>query len=78
MAKDNGYEAVMVKNIPGEENELNYPTMWMLLTGPQNAQKLVDTYENAELYTGEYIIWTDQKNSVLDVLSFDGSGLYSE
>ena len=73
MAREAGYEAVSVKTIADTENELYQSTTWVLVSKPEGVGTLLK-YKNTEEYNGRVIVWTDEKNSVMSVLSLDGSG----
>lgn len=73
LAHDNGYEVLKVVNIPDGSNQLHLPTVWVLVTSAENAEIIKETFPSAEPYTGRELVWTDDKNSVLSVLSLQGS-----
>jgi MFS family permease len=73
LARANGYEAVVVTNIPDGSNQMHLPTVWVLVTAKENAVTLQQEFASVQSYTGREILWTDGKNSVLDVLSWTGS-----
>lgn len=76
LAEANGYEALVVQNDPGDENELHLPTSWVLVTQPENADRLL-AYASVERYQGESLLWRDDRNSVISVLSVNGSRIQS-
>jgi hypothetical protein len=73
LARANGYEAVAVTNTPDGSNQLHAPSVWVLVTTKDNAAALQQAFASVRTYTGREIVWTDGKNSVLDVLSWSGS-----
>ncbi|MCA9357090.1 fused MFS/spermidine synthase [Candidatus Nomurabacteria bacterium] len=75
MARDSGYEAVTVSSKPDGTNEMYLPTVWVLVTSPLNAERILSTYPNSHRYEGKVIVWTDYKNSVMSSLSSKGSWL---
>jgi hypothetical protein len=72
MAREAGYDVVSVKTFADKENELYKTTVWVLVAKPERIQTLLD-YKNTKEYKGREIVWTDEKNSVMSVLSLDGS-----
>lgn len=71
LARANGYEAVFVKKGSDPTNELYQSTIWVLVTHPDNVERLL-AYEGVKRYTGSEFVWTDDKNSVMSVLSLTG------
>jgi len=72
MARAQNYEAVSVVTTPDGTNDLHFPTVWVLITKPENIDRLL-SYPNTARYTGEVLVWTDDRSSVMDVLSLTGS-----
>ena len=78
MVKESGYETVKVKNIPDGDDGLQYPTMWILVMKAEKADYLVRSYKNAEYYRDDFVVWTDERSSVMDALSLGGSQMTIE
>jgi hypothetical protein len=71
-AREAGLRAVSVRTIPDGSNGFHFQTSWILLTRPDNLDRLV-AIEGAELIEREGVVWTDGRYSVLDALSLSGS-----
>lgn len=71
-ARQEGYEAVVVNARTDDRSVLQNPSVWMLVTRPENSKSLL-RYENTVSYDGAELVWTDEKNSVMQVLSLTGS-----
>lgn len=67
-----GYIAVRVDNRVNSDEKLGLSSTWMLVMQKEKAE---DFLVNASVrqYTGKDIIWTDERSSVLEALSLQGS-----
>jgi MFS family permease len=72
MARASGFDGVVVQKSASESNELIQESHWVLVTRPENIETLLG-YENATVYNGPESVWTDDKSSVMSVLSLTGS-----
>jgi hypothetical protein len=72
IARNNGYEMLTVENRPESSDSTKLPTSWVLIVPPEKVD-LYLVYKNVKEYNDEVILWTDQKNSVMSVLSVTGS-----
>lgn len=72
IAEDNGYVALRSVNFPDGNDGLQMPTSWMLIASKEKADELI-RYETVFKYDGERVVWTDDRHSILGVLSFKGS-----
>jgi len=73
MARNNGYEVVVVRNTPDGSNALHMPTVWVLVTQESNVENLL-SFAQTSRYAHQELVWTDYRSSVLSVLSLEGSG----
>lgn len=76
VAEKHGLAAVVVAAPAGEVPMLQNPSVWVLVM-PSEQVDAVLSYEHTALYEGNTIVWTDEKNSVMQVLSLKGS-VYQE
>lgn len=67
-----GYVPLLVQNDPGEGNGLYHHTTWVLLVPPHVVDSLL-MHEQVTRYEGPALTWTDERSSVLEVLSLTGS-----
>ncbi len=72
LANANGYEILEVFYRPENNSGADLPSHWVLFARPEVILKL-ESYERTKRYSGKQFLWTDENNSVLNVLSFKGS-----
>ena len=70
-ARELGYEALAVVNPAQPDNELHQATRWVLVTKKENTSRLL-SYPSVSTYSGKEIIWTDERSSIVNVLSVGG------
>jgi len=72
MAKANGFETVLISKGRESKQAHQNPTYWLIVVPDGRAESFLG-YEGASIPVGEYYTWTDEKSSVLQVISLNGS-----
>jgi spermidine synthase len=72
LARSNGYEAVIQIGEDDPEDPLVHATNWVLVAKPAQVERL-QAFAGVYPYSGTEFVWSDERSSILSVLSLYGS-----